>query len=164
MPSLNILVLGETGVGKSTWINGILNYQKYDSLEEAIEKPLLWAIPMSFVVTDAQTYEQQIVTLGEDPNERIGEENDTQSSTQFPRAYTFSNGKSLVRIIDTPGIGDTRGLAQDEKNFENILAYLRDYVTELHGICILMPPDMSRSTIAFILYLFLCERASYPFA
>lgn len=33
----NILILGETGVGKSTWINGIVNYMAYPSLQEAID-------------------------------------------------------------------------------------------------------------------------------
>ena len=31
----NILVLGEIGVGKSTWINSIYNYMHYDTLEDA---------------------------------------------------------------------------------------------------------------------------------
>ena len=143
---MNILVLGETGVGKSTWINGILNYRKYESLEQAIDNPLLWAIPMSFVVTNKDTYKQETVSVGEDPNEMTAKGETTASATQFPRAYTFSNGNCRVHIIDTPGIGDTRGLDRDG---ENILAYIRDRITELHGICILMPPDMARSTVAF---------------
>ena len=36
---VNILVLGETGVGKSTWINGIANYAKHDTLEDAMDDP-----------------------------------------------------------------------------------------------------------------------------
>ena len=32
----NILLLGETGVGKSTWINVIGNYAKHTKLEDAV--------------------------------------------------------------------------------------------------------------------------------
>ena len=36
---VNILLLGETGVGKSTWINAIADYAKHATFEEALHDP-----------------------------------------------------------------------------------------------------------------------------
>jgi hypothetical protein len=54
----------------------------------------------------------------------------------------------ILRLIDTPGIGDTRGAEQDKKNMADILSVLRGY-THVHGILILLKPNNSRLTVMF---------------
>ncbi|KAN0035753.1 hypothetical protein ACTA71_005041 [Dictyostelium dimigraforme] len=51
-----------------------------------------------------------------------------------------------LTIIDTPGIGDTRGVDQDKKNFENILNYISKF-DNIDGICILLKPNDARANI-----------------
>ena len=46
--SLNIVITGETGVGKTTFINAFQNYLKYSSLEEALDKGPIVPIRISF--------------------------------------------------------------------------------------------------------------------
>ena len=50
---LNILILGEAGVGKSTWINAFVNYLTYESLDEAIEADELKYSKDSFFFSQA---------------------------------------------------------------------------------------------------------------
>lgn len=52
---INVLVLGETGVGKSTWINAFVNYLNYDTLAEAMQagKPK-YVVPYSFSYQEAE--------------------------------------------------------------------------------------------------------------
>ena len=144
MKEMNILILGETGVGKSTWINGLVNYLTFKSLDEAAHNKPLSLIASSFTMTD-ENFEQREIKIGSDKNEvhTIG-----QSATQSPKAYAFDRGTTLVRLIDTPGIGDTRGPEQDKKNFEQILSYIAN-LSELHGICILLKPNNARLTLMF---------------
>ena len=142
---INILVLGETGVGKSTWINAIVHYLSFRDLDEARQAddfPVL--IPSQFTFTKQ----------GEPVEIKIGEasENEVlqtgQSATQETRAYIFNIEDRKIRLIDTPGIGDSRGYEQDKKNFDNILSFLTRY-DEIHGICILLKPNQSRLNVVF---------------
>ena len=48
--TFNILLLGETGVGKTTFVNSCANYIRHGSFEEAFEDPLI-LIDVSFSIT-----------------------------------------------------------------------------------------------------------------
>ncbi|RIA81662.1 hypothetical protein C1645_789946 [Glomus cerebriforme] len=103
-------------------------------------------ISSKFTIID-DNYETKTIKLGnDDPNEseEIGE-----SATRECKSYVFHSAENkLIRLIDTPGIGDTNGLEQDEKNFENILWYI-SYHKYLNGICILLKPNNSRLNVIF---------------
>lgn len=150
---LNILVLGETGVGKSTWINAFVNYLSYDTLEDALQADdLKWVIPCSFSTqlkddSDGRgKFVQKDIKIGSSKSEHDGARG--QSATQSTAVYTVDIDNTRVRLIDTPGIGDTRGLEQDNKNMADILHVLRTY-KQLHGILILLKPNASRLTVMF---------------
>jgi GTP-binding protein EngB required for normal cell division len=144
---MNLLILGETGVGKSTWINGFANFLKYASLDEAEREPGLTSlVPAEFTICN-QNYEEVHVRTGSDANETMGS---GHSATQACKVYTFTDeeSSSLVRLIDTPGIGDTRGVEQDKKNFQNVLSTIAN-LEEIHGICILLKPNQARLGVMF---------------
>ncbi|XP_054152836.1 uncharacterized protein LOC128951613 [Oppia nitens] len=146
---INILLLGETGVGKTTFINAFANYLNSDSLEQAVNSRPLCLIPTQFVITDAD-YQLRNVSYGDDNNENF--DSPGQSTTQQCRAYCFryenDDHQILVRLIDTPGVGDTRGTDQDKYNLDHVLQFISQYEW-LHLICILMKPDMVRLTETF---------------
>jgi GTPase SAR1 family protein len=148
---LNILILGETGVGKSTFINAFVNYLTFSSLDEGMSADKLnWIIPCSFATqsVDEQTGRllQHRVKIGADADEADGLSGD--SATQKATVYPLYIGGTLVRLIDTPGIGDVRGIEQDRKNMVNVLSVLRNY-DQLHGILILLKPNNSRLNVLF---------------
>nr|CAH7759274.1 unnamed protein product [Callosobruchus chinensis] len=58
--NINILLLGTTGVGKSTFINSIANYLTFDSFEVAKEHTLSVLIPCTFKIRDKDQEEQTI--------------------------------------------------------------------------------------------------------
>ena len=137
---LNILLLGATGLGKSTWINGFANYLTYPNLNEAAANSGgISLIPTSFRITDVNQIET-VISTGPDENEN---HEDGESATQFPKTYRFSYDDVTVRLIDTPGFGETCAIEQDKENFNNILTHIARY-NKLNGICILLKPNDSR--------------------
>ncbi|CAF3175632.1 unnamed protein product [Rotaria sp. Silwood2] len=151
--SINILLLGESGVGKSTFINALANYLKFDKLKEAEEKPIV-LIPVSFIMTTDDNFTEHLVKFeGNDTLSNEDHDNLGQSVTQHCKSYVFtlrdgeSRGQKL-RIIDTPGIGDTHGSGQDNANLQHILSYITN-LTHLNAICILLKSNNVRLDILF---------------
>ncbi|CAG8711140.1 28499_t:CDS:2, partial [Racocetra persica] len=143
---VNILLLGETGVGKSTFINAFANYLIFESLEQAKSGNMKVLIPSKFIITD-NNYDEKTIAIGEnDQNEQF--ENIGMSATQNCKCHVFHTANKVIKLIDTPGIGDTRGIDQDARNFENILTHVSHY-RYLNGICILLKPNNARLTLVF---------------
>lgn len=84
------------------------------------------------------------ITVGEQRDDE-NQSKRGESATQQTTVYPITQGNRTVRLIDTPGIGDTRGISYDEKNMNDILATLGNYDI-LHGILILMKPNSPRLT------------------
>ncbi|KAK0429142.1 hypothetical protein QR680_011218 [Steinernema hermaphroditum] len=131
----NILLVGETGSGKSTLINSMLNYLKFPSIDIAEGEAPIAVIPCQFDICDLEQ-EYRTVTVGEpDRNEHYNKAG--ESVTQTPRSYEFSYNHKHYRIIDSPGFGDTRKAEQDKKNLDMVLRHLLT-LGEIHAICVVL--------------------------
>ena len=149
---INILLLGETGTGKSTFINAFANYLAFSSFQQAHDGEPTVLIPVSFIHTSGHHFDEQTITFGEcdsSNNEHFNKHG--QSVTQQCRSYDFDLPQHQGRrvcIIDTPGFGDTRGIDQDDRNIDHILRYITQW-THLHAVCFLLKPNESRLSISF---------------
>ncbi|CAG2171010.1 unnamed protein product [Oppiella nova] len=141
---ITILLLGESGVGKSTFINSIGNYLAYETMDEAKGQPK-WLIPCKVDIRDPDTDQTHTFTLGQN-SEHENTDNTTLSGTKQPRSYKLYNSQSVIKIIDTPGIGDTAGMEMDDKNLENLLDFISNY-REIDAICLLLKPDSPRRNV-----------------
>lgn len=145
LPDVNILLLGPTGNGKTTFINALANYIAYDNLQNAVSGGMQVLIPSSFTFYDQERFECERINIGqEDEFERFSSQG--QSCTQECRSFVFPIGRRTLRLIDTPGIGDTRGIDQDARNLQEIFATIANY-DHLNAICILLKPNEERLTI-----------------
>ena len=127
-PTRVLMVVGATGAGKSTLINGMVNYIL----------GVKWENDFRFkLICDEVTQSQ------------------AHSQTQMVTAYTFywQKGSPLdynITIIDTPGFGDTRGLKRDQEITDIIREFFQikgnNGLDELHAIGFVTQASLARLT------------------
>ncbi|KAK2467588.1 hypothetical protein APHAL10511_000443 [Amanita phalloides] len=105
-----ILLVGETGTGRTTFLSLIAN------------------------ILAGQGPEDYVVFHDED-NEAGGARN--QSQTNSAKLYEFiSKNDVKFRILDTPGLADTRGIAQDEVHKAGIAQTLSENIAFVNAVLI----------------------------
>uniref|UniRef100_A0A914DCN2 G domain-containing protein n=1 Tax=Acrobeloides nanus TaxID=290746 RepID=A0A914DCN2_9BILA len=136
-----ILVLGRSGVGKTTWLNAFANYLTFPTLEKSRKANAsnpTYLVPAAFTVGEYRVY------VGKDSeSENLS---DSQAATKFPRSIIFETRDKRIHFIDTPGLSDTAGNEQDIKNINNTLHFLSENNVELHAICVLWTPEIQKRT------------------
>ena len=103
---VNVILLGESGVGKSTFINALANYYQSSSFEQAEKNKLKCLIPAHFTITD-ENFNTVKIELGSHANES----NETgMAATQNAMShYIKISNEITLHVIDTPGVGDPGG-------------------------------------------------------
>ncbi|GAT99413.1 hypothetical protein CL6EHI_083760 [Entamoeba histolytica] len=122
--AIAILVVGETGSGKTTLLNSFVNG--------------LYGIR----ITDDFRY----IIINEGDLKQYGDQSISQRSQ-----VTFFNIKRTkrtppIKIIDTPGFGDTRGIEWDKEIIKQIEETIETKVSDLNAICFVAPSSHVKLT------------------
>ncbi|XP_026109123.1 uncharacterized protein LOC113081264 [Carassius auratus] len=119
-PNKIILLVGETGVGKTTLINSMVNYLLGVKFEDGI-----W-----YEITE----------------EAAGDQSESQTSEITMYEVFPIRGPISLTIIDTPGYGDTRGLDKDLEVAENLATLFQnnDGVCEVDAVCFVTQASKNR--------------------
>ncbi|KAK3566886.1 hypothetical protein QTP86_004757 [Hemibagrus guttatus] len=121
-----LLMVGETGTGKTTLINAMTNY----------------ILGVKF--TDEVWFE--IINEGEDNHMSDQSKSQTTEITMY-EVFAQDNPICLT-IIDTPGYGDTRGTEYDKQIAENLykLFHSDSGVKEIDSVCLVVKASENRLT------------------
>ncbi|TFK49482.1 hypothetical protein OE88DRAFT_430304 [Heliocybe sulcata] len=119
---VTVILIGETGVGKTAFLSLLYNVCAGVPLEA-------WA-PVHLEANEAGGSKSGSQTLG-------------------PMMYTIpcENGSSL-RILDTPGLADTRGVEKDEEHKAAIAEYIKDHTETIDAVIILANGTNARLGVA----------------
>ncbi|XP_026057576.1 uncharacterized protein LOC113042778 [Carassius auratus] len=120
-PHKTILLVGETGTGKTTLINTMINYMFGVKREDKV-----W-----FEITD-------------DQSDRSSAESQTSSVTVY--GFYLQESQIQLTLIDTPGYGDTRGVDLDKEIAKSLLNLSKseEGIHEIHAVCLVIKATQNR--------------------
>ncbi|GAB1222210.1 hypothetical protein ENUP19_0098G0022 [Entamoeba nuttalli] len=122
--AISILVVGETGSGKTTLLNSFIN--------------ALYGIR----ITDDFRY----IIINEGDLEQYGDKSVSQRSQVTIYNIKRTKRTPPIKIIDTPGFGDTRGIEWDKEIIKQIEETIETKVLDLNAICFVVPSNNVRLT------------------
>ena len=127
-----MLLIGETGAGKTSFLNLLCNCGMIKMLHREFNLELL------------QDFHD--IKLEHASSHKM------ESKTSGAKLYSAVLGEMKIGIIDTPGFGDSRGIEQDERNVKSIIDVLREeeYV---NCVCLVINGRESRmhATLQYVL-------------
>ncbi|XP_075034350.1 uncharacterized protein LOC142095292 [Mixophyes fleayi] len=126
MPNKVILLLGSTGTGKTTLINGMANYILGVEWKDNLRYKLVHK-----VTNKSQAHSQTSVVTAYKMN--------YESGYQIPYSLT---------LIDTPGFGDTRGIEHDKKITADIHTFFTadNGIDQIDAVCFVVQSSLARLT------------------
>ena len=151
-----MVLIGETGAGKTSFIELLLNYAKQFGLDSFNLKSITSFVNCTTTASDVKENES-------DKKQKVWNSDTTDS-----RKYQADFGEFKLDIIDTPGFADTRGEDQRKENVDNIINKVKEelYVNTVclvisgtqvrltsvmrevvEGIVSILPPEVLRNVI-----------------
>ena len=120
-----LLLIGETGSGKTSFLNPLCNYAtiKKQGFELGLEQLKNFN---DIELENAQSKQME-------------------SKTSGTALYNVELNSLKIGVIDTPGFGDSRGMDEDRKHAQRIIAALKE-VEHINCICLVINGRLSRMT------------------
>ena len=136
-PSFKMLLIGETGSGKTSLINLFCNCALIESLGGDEQQ-------LGMQMSKVKAFHD--ITLESSESKKM------ESKTSGAKEYFTMLNKLDIGIIDTPGFGDTRGFEKDSENIKKIIEILK-HTEHINCVCLVINGRSARltSSIKYVL-------------